>query len=106
MGGIVDYIKSFPKVILWGAGNLGKELGQELLRRDVSIFCYWDKNYKEIKKCNNIIVNESFTEDPNDPQVLVISSIVNGIFGDNWTKDVLIEKGYKHYLLGMPLYEG
>lgn len=52
---IIDYIKSFSKVILWGASYQGKAIGKKLISEGVNISNYWDIRYKEIKDVNEKI---------------------------------------------------
>ena len=39
---ILNYIKGFNKVILWGGSFLGTAVGKYLLENDVTITAYWD----------------------------------------------------------------
>ena len=103
---ILHYISSFSKIILWGAGNLGTELGQYLLSRGVKINAFWDKKYQSVKFCNGISVEEPFTDIEEKSKVLLIPCIVNGSLGNEWTKKELKKNGYVNYLDGMALYEG
>lgn len=100
------YFKSFSKVVLWGAGNLGMELGKYLIDMGLEFYCYWDKRAEELGSINGIKVELPFKEEFDKENTLVISCIVNGSLGDKWPIDTLIKYGYHHYLQGLTLYEG
>lgn len=100
------YYCSFENVILWGAGNLGKALGDKLIKLGLNITEYWDLKADEIEKCNGIKVGLPFNTEYDKEKTLIISCIVNGSLGDKWTQNVAYEHGYSHCMLGMILYEG
>lgn len=103
---LLDYLNSFENVILWGAGNLGTAIGKKLLELGVKIECYWDKKAEVLYKCNNIQVHLPFSKEYDKSTTLVISCIVNGSRGDEWTQNkVVFQEGYKNYMQGMILYE-
>lgn len=103
---IFSYIRQFKFVVLWGAGNLGTEVGERLLAAGVSIAAYWDMNYEKISICNGIRVMKPLTGDFDHNTTLVISCIVNGSLGSHWTERELEKAGYHCYLSGMAFYEG
>jgi organic radical activating enzyme len=103
---VLDYIRSFENLVLWGAGNLGKAVGEKLLAEQIHITAYWDEKYKEMPECLGIPVTESFCGELAPENTLVISCIVNGTLGRTWTINELEEKGWHHNMMGMVLYEG
>ncbi len=103
--GFRDYLNSFERVIIWGAGNLGTALGKGLIERDYGVDCYWDKDFLNIHERNGLRVYEPFTGDQEPKTTLVIIGIVNGTLSHTWQKYVLEEKGYHNYVLGMRVYE-
>ena len=103
---LFEYIKMFKNVILWGAGNLGKEVGASLKGNQVEITAYWDMNYQTNTLCNEIDVIEPFSGNFSTEETLVIPCIVNGSLGNHWTERELEKKGYFFHLSGMAYYEG
>lgn len=103
---LVDYLKSFQTVILWGAGNLGRAVGQKLQEMGITVSCYWDERWETIRFCNEVQVRRLFDQKEEKENTLVISCIVNGSLGKEWTRDVIVEQGgYPNFLYGMILYE-
>lgn len=101
-----DYLKSFRTIILWGAGNLGTAVGRKLLSMEIDIECYWDERAESLQNCNGIEVRPLFDKEYDKESTLVISCIVNGSLGKEWTESVIVEHGgYPHFLYGMLLYE-
>lgn len=75
---ILKYIKSFKRIILWGASYLGDSIGKELLNNDITINSYWDMRAEELKEINGIKVEKPFPETSIDKRdVLVILCIGN-----------------------------
>lgn len=103
---LFEYIRKFQNIILWGAGNLGKEVGKNLRENDVPITVYWDIKYEAISQCNEIAVIEPFRGEFVPEETLVIPCIVNGSLGNHWTERELKKNGYINYLSGMEFYEG
>ena len=103
---VLNFIKGFDGIIVWGAGNLGSAVGKYLLKENVNIVEYWDKNSKNIGECLGIKVNEPFHKSYASQNILVIPCIVNGSLGDEWTSARLNDNGYTNILKGMEVYEG
>lgn len=103
--GCIGYIKSFQHIILWGAGNLGREVGLKLQEYGVVIDEYWDINYGNIHMCNDVLVKEPFAVACPKEEVLVIPCIVNGSLGNRWTERELHKNGFVNTVSGMVLYE-
>ena len=105
---VLLYINSFETVIIWGAGNLGTALGKSLVDKGVKISGYWDQRYEEVRDRNGIAVYESFGQEPshNKDNTLIICGIANGTHSHLGQEEYLNGLGYKHHILGMPLYEG
>lgn len=68
---ILEYIKSFEQVVLWGASYLGSAMGKYLLENGVNIKEYWDMRCNELEKVNGINVVMPFTTQ-NKENTLVI----------------------------------
>ncbi|WP_196805207.1 radical SAM protein [Butyrivibrio sp. AD3002] len=103
---MIEYIKSFDQIVIWGAGNLGSELGEYLISNGILIDSYWDRDYEKKTICNGIKVIEAFTGIYDKDRALIIASIVNGSLGNEWTHRELKRNGFTHTLDGMTLYEG
>lgn len=103
---VLDYLKGFPNILIWGAGNLGKAVGQKLLLEKIKIAAYWDIKYLEISFCNGIPVLEPFQGGFDPERTLVIPCITNGSLGNHWTERELERNGWHFYLSGMAFYEG
>lgn len=105
---VLEYIKSFETVIIWGAGNMGTALGKFLIENDVFVNGYWDQNYQKIKEKNGVKVYDSFGTLPehNKETTLLICGIVNGTHSHKGQKEQCNRCGYTNVILGMMLYEG
>ena len=47
---VLNYIKSFAHVVLWGGSYLGEAVGKYLLEQGVSIDTYWDMRANTLKE--------------------------------------------------------
>ena len=101
---MLEYVRSFKKVVLWGGSYLGSAVGKYLLEHDVEITCYWDLRAEELKMVNGIQVNMPFTIEDKD-NTLVIYCIGNNVIRALLLEE-LCEKGYKNVLRGDYLYMG
>lgn len=72
----VDFINSYQRIIIWGAGNLGNAVGQELIKRGVKIEAYWDLRYDHLAECNHRPVREPMGESVKE-DTLIIFCITN-----------------------------
>lgn len=106
MDSFLDYVRSFEYVILWGAGNLGQAIGKKFIEMNLPITTYWDIRAKDLVSANGINVLEPFTGNFDKAKTIVISCIVNGSSGGEWTKNLLVSNGYKIFINGMDIYEG
>lgn len=103
-GEMLDYIKTFAHVVLWGASFLGAALGKYLLENGVTIENYWDLRKDELEQVNGVNVILPFsTEDKEN--TLVIFCIGNNVIRGSLLNE-LCQKGYMHVLRGDYLYEG
>ena len=101
---IISYIKTFSKVILWGGSFQGKAIGAKLQSLGVSIDCYWDLRFKELKEVNGVKVVAPFSAG-NPEKVLVIICIGNRVIHVGLVRDLHLH-GYFHYIHGDYLYMG
>ena len=102
--GILEYIKSFEHVILWGGSYLGVAIGKYLLENGVHIDKYWDMRCKELGNVNGITVDMPFTAEDKENTV-VIFCIGNNVIRGGLLKN-LRENGFAHVIRGDYLYMG
>lgn len=100
---LVKYIKSFESLVLWGAGNLGEEIGNKLLELGVSISYYWDLRAKDIVSLNGINIIEPFSNEFNKEKTLIISCITNPYY-QPFIKQRLLDEKVK-YMYGYEIYQ-
>jgi organic radical activating enzyme len=103
-GPLLEYVKGFDDVVLWGASYLGKAIGQYLIDHGVSIATYWDLRSEQIGEVYGIPVIQPFAGAFERQKTLVILCISN-----NMLKPVLsgtLEKENYHHLLGDYFYMG
>ena len=101
---LLEYIRSFKQVVLWGGSFLGTAVGKYLLENNVEVYRYWDMRADELKKVNDIIVDLPFSTE-NKEQTLVIFCIGNNVIRSGLLKN-LRERGYKNMLRGDYIYMG
>lgn len=101
---ILQYIKSFKKVVLWGGSYLGKAVGKYLIDNDVIIENYWDMRCEDLKKVNEIEVVKPFTTEDKE-NTLVIFCIGNNVIRTELLRS-LTRNGYKNVLRGDYLFMG
>lgn len=101
---LLNYVKSFEQVVLWGGSFLGKAVGEYLLKNGVTILSYWDLRSESIQTVNGIKCVQPFTTEDKD-KTLVVFCIGNNVIRGLLLKE-LNEKGYKNVLRGDYLYMG
>lgn len=104
---IMDYLKSFPKIVVWGASYLGKQIVQYLQTHTIHNFTWWDIRAEELKKVDNIPIISPFPsiEKSEKEHTLVILCIGNTAIMPNLLKR-LEENEYFHVLRGDKVYMG
>lgn len=101
---IVEHIKSYKHVILWGASYQGKAIGKKLIELGVDIENYWDIRWKELNSVNQIDVIVPFHSRDKE-NCLIIVCIGNRVIQKNLIRDMK-EHGYQNMLYGDYLYMG
>lgn len=101
---VLDYIKSFRKVYIWGASYLGDAVGKFLIENGIQIENYWDLRSETIKQLNGVVCVQPFTCEPQN-DVLVIFCIGNNVIRSLLLSE-LSEKGYTNILRGDYFYMG
>ena len=76
---IIEYIKSFPNIVVWGASYLGRKITEYLRSQAIHDFTWWDARADEIKEVDDHPVITSFpdTEKSIKEKTLVILCIGN-----------------------------
>ncbi len=101
---MLEYVRSFENVVLWGGSYLGNAVGRYLLENDITITCYWDLRANELMMVNGIKVDLPFTIDDKE-NTLVIFCIGNNVIRGLLLHE-LCDKGYKNVLRGDYIYMG
>lgn len=101
---ILEYIKSFEHIVIWGASYLGDAIGDYLIKKQVRIENYWDLRSKEIGELHGISCIQPFLTEPKE-RTLVIFCIGNNVIRGLLLQE-LKEKGYFNVLRGDYLYMG
>lgn len=100
---MIEYLQSFSDIILWGAGHLGRVLGEKLLELNLSLSCYWDLRAEKMGECNGLPVYHPFSAPHDLNSALVIFSVTSGLIqGESLQK--LKKHGY-NYISGMEVYQ-
>jgi organic radical activating enzyme len=105
IAGLIGYLNGFESVYLWGAGNLGNELGRKLLDLGVSIKGYWDSRASDIRELNGIFVGEPFHSDSTAANTAIVFCITSS-FVMGHCLDELKRHGFLNLVKGDHLYEG
>lgn len=105
LGKFKNYVNSFKRVVIWGAGNLGTQLGIKMDEVGLGGYTYWDIRHAELKSSLDKDIESPFSTSDNNQDTLVIIGIINGSNGEKWTENELKIHGYSNYLQGMELYE-
>lgn len=101
---VLNYIRSFKKVYIWGASYLGDAVGKYLIEKGIQIENYWDLRSETIKQVNGVPCIQPFTCEPKN-DILVIFCIGNNVIRSLLLRE-LKEKGYTNVLRGDYLYMG
>lgn len=101
---VLEYIKSFPKVVLWGGSYLGEAVGKYLLEQGVPIDAYWDIRADTLKVINGIPCVLPF-ESQDKGQTLIVFCIANNVI-NHVLLSQLKQKGYNNVIRGDYLYMG
>ena len=96
---LIEYIKSYKRVVLWGASYLGRAVGEALLNRGVAITQIWDQRAEEIGQILNQPVIPPFPDDPYKSETLVILCVGNVIIQGSLVASIE-DAGYSHLLGG------
>lgn len=101
---VLEYIRSFQQIVIWGGSFLGNAVGEYLIKNDVNITTYWDMRAAELKEVNGIQVQLPFTTEDKE-HTLVIFCIGNNVIRGGLLHNLSVN-GYHHVLRGDYLYMG
>lgn len=97
---ILEKIKKYKKVIIWGSAFLGKCVAEELIKRKITYISFWDKkvsNSSEITiSNNNYKINKPYS-DKYEEDTLIIVCIGNNSIREKLVNE-LKSKGYLNVL--------
>lgn len=104
-GAVLDYVRSFRNVVLWGGANFGAAIGAYLLRNGIEVTAYWDIRAAELKQVNGLDVLEPFAGGFDPADTMVILCINNNVLKSPlWNR--LQEKGYRNSIKGEYFFMG
>ena len=101
----IDYCREFEAVVLWGAGNLGKAVGQKMISSGFTPDAYWDIQANSIGKIHNIPCIPPFTGEFSREKTLVIFCIGNVAVSPNIFRQ-LSENDWNHVIHGNDFLQG
>lgn len=100
---MLEYIRSFKNVILWGASYLGEAVGKYLIKNDIHVKNYWDLRCNDLLKINGIEVVMPFSTEDKQNTIVVFC------IGNNVIRHALLhelkENGYVNMIRGDFIYE-
>lgn len=99
---VLSYIKSFEKVVIWGASYLGKAVGEFIINQGISLSEYWDMRKDELIRVNDVEVVLPFTGEKEN--TLVIFCIGNNVIRKSLLHE-LQKNGFTNVLRGDYFYE-
>lgn len=104
---IAEYLRSFPHIVLRGAGKFGSAFGSFLLASGIPAerLSYWDIRAGELQCVNGLPVFLPFQETRAPDETLIINCIPNGSLSGSTGEAEFRARGYGHYLSGMAVFE-
>lgn len=104
-GPVLEHIRSFQTVILWGAANFGAQVGAFLAKQGIRVETYWDVRASELQEVNGLPVVPPFTGEHDPEKTLVILCITNNVIKLNlWNQ--LRKRGYRNAIKGDLFFMG
>ncbi len=100
---ILEYIRSFEHIILWGAADLGEMIGKYLISQNIYFDCYWDLRAEELKALNGKDVRLPFDSTFDKDKTLIIQTIANNVL-QRPLRHQLRKAEYKNVIFGIHLY--
>lgn len=105
MTAVIEYIKYFDKIIIWGAAGLGKAIGQLLEECNVKELIYWDQRYEEIGPIANRKIEAPFSSEYDRKNSLIMYAIPNHVIMASLLEK-LKQNGYENVIRGDIFYSG
>jgi len=103
--GFVRHLSSYRFLYIWGAGNLGKEVGARLQELGVSITGYWDSRAKTLGDLNGVETIEPFFTKGTLEDTAVVFCITSSFVKDHCLAD-LRRHGFCNLIKGDQIYAG
>jgi hypothetical protein len=101
---VLEYIRGFERVVLWGASYLGSSIGAYLQEHGIPIALYWDLRSEQIGSLHGVPVAQPFSGENDRTKTLVILCISNNLLKPVLTQ-TLAREGFTQ-LLGDALFMG
>jgi organic radical activating enzyme len=102
---LVEYVRSFRRLYIWGAGNLGSEIGSKLLELGVPVTAYWDTRHASLNSLHGLNVSSPFLTDGPAAEALVVFCITSSFVQAHCLSEAK-SHGFFNILRGDHLYEG
>ncbi|MRD73049.1 radical SAM protein [Rhodocyclus tenuis] len=105
IAGLVDYLKTFDALYIWGAGYLGDAVGAKLLEIGVPVTAYWDTRHESLASLHEIPVLPTFTSRASPERTGVVFCISSSFVMEHCLSE-LKRHGFAHRIQGDMLYAG
>lgn len=103
--GFIRHLGSYRFLYIWGAGNLGKEVGAKLKELGVSITAYWDARAGALGHLNGVEVLEPFVTKGSREETAVVFCITSSFVKDHCLGE-LRRHGFCNLIKGDLIYAG
>lgn len=101
----LEYMKSFARVVIWGAAGLGQAIGRKLEECQVPNIIYWDERYKEMGSVNGRKIEAPFSAEYDRETTLIMYAIPNHVIMSKLMQKIA-DNGYLHVIRGDVYYSG
>ncbi len=105
VSGLIDYLNGFKRLYIWGAGNLGSEIGKKLLEMGVTVAAYWDARAASMSPVHGVEVIEPFQTAASIEDTAMVFCITSSFVQDHCLAEAH-GRGFKNVVRGDHLYEG
>jgi organic radical activating enzyme len=103
--GLISHLGSFRNLYIWGAGNLGKEVGAKLRALGVTITAYWDSRASTLCQLDGVEVIEPFFTTGSREETAVVFCITSSFVKDHCLRE-LSRHGFGNQIKGDLIYAG
>ena len=100
-----SYIDSFENVIVWGVGNLGSAIAEQLLSMGCNISTFWDMRADKLETHKyGIPIEKPFSRQYPADSTIHLFCIASSFIRDRLQSE-LVSNGYHNKLMGQYIYE-